>query len=154
MTTINFYILSAQKKLIPFVCKLTQTVLQKSNDGLLILAPTALIEPLDDMLWSFESTAFIPHGIITAEQSATFAKTRFNPLQAILTNQPQLTDDFTGLVMNLTNEPLLSLIEKHTISKLLEIIAHDELSVLHGRQKFRTYRDMPISPAIQTFHIT
>ena len=161
MTTINFYILSAQKKLMPFVCQLAQTVLQKSENGLLIIAPSTLLEPLDEKLWSFENTAFVPHQVIKAEQAAitdiandtTATNIPFNALQAILTDQLALAEGFTGLVMNLTPDPLTALIEKNSVSKLFEIIAHDELSVIQGRPKFRTYRAMPTSPVIQTFHI-
>lgn len=165
MTSINFYILSHNKKLIPFVCQLTQTVLQKTDTGLMIFAPKTLLEPLDDQLWAFNDTTFIPHRIITVDDndidskntSDKTADTHFSsevqPIEAILTDSSARLADFNGTIINLMTDPLTEILSHNTANKLLEIIAADELSVLHGRQKYRIYRDKFSQNNLQTFHI-
>lgn len=166
---LNFYILSPQKPLIPFVCQLAQTVLQKSDAGLLIFAPHSLLEPLDEMLWSFDATAFIPHCIVATNApttptpevthtpqttSSTHETSHKFPNLALLTADNTQLQGFTGLVMNLTTEPVLDCVQANTAHKLFEIIAHDEVSVIHGRQKFRHYRTAFPQLPIQTFKIS
>lgn len=148
---INFYILSAQKKLLPFVGQLTQTVLQKSEDGVILFAPTSLLEPLDEMLWAFSDTSFLPHRIVKALDQLEKQDTR--AIEAVLTDNAELLTNFDGVVINLITEPLLMLLTDSSVKKLLEIIAHDDISVIHGRQKYRAYQSHTLKPIIQTFHI-
>lgn len=149
MTAINFYILAAHKKLMPFVCQLTQTVLQKSDDSLIIVTPTAVLEPLDERLWSFSDTAFVPHTVIQTPQDLA----QDALASVLLTDNPDLLEGFDGVVMNLTTEPLLTFVEANVGVKLLEIIAADELSLVHGRQKYRHYREQCGEHPLQTFQI-
>lgn len=149
MTAINFYILAAHKKLMPFVCQLSQTVLQKSEHRLVIVTPTAILAALDERLWSFDDTAFIPHTIVQGAEDLV----QDDLGNVLLTDDPALVTDFAGVVINLTTEPLGHFIEAGVGVKLLEIIAADELSMAHGRQKYRTYRQQFADHPLQTFQI-
>ena len=68
MIKISFYVLSANKAqdFLGFICQLTQTALNKSEQSLLILVEDkALLTELDEALWAHEATSFIPHNCLT-----------------------------------------------------------------------------------------
>ncbi|MDO5768258.1 MAG: DNA polymerase III subunit chi [Psychrobacter sp.] len=73
---ISFYVLAnhyggnpsnPHEALLNFVCKLTQTVLKKSELGLVIIDDNIdRLKKLDEYLWSFEAVSFIPHSLLSA----------------------------------------------------------------------------------------
>lgn len=152
MTAINFYILPATRQLTPFVCQLTRSVRQKTTDAIMIFAPEALLSPLDDWLWSFQDIAFIPHRMLEKDMTVSDI-TVINTRDVLLTANSEHLTDFNGVVINLTNEALLDAVSNASITKLLEIIANDDISVVYGRQKYRQYRDNFSTIAIETIHI-
>lgn len=133
MSQINFYVLPPTKPLIPFVCQLTQTALKKSPDKLLLVAPATQLVILDEQLWAFSDTAFIPHEIVPDEVSLDSLVTTASVL---LTANAAHVAAFAGVVINLTLSPVLNF---HG-TKLLEIIPDDPASLTAGRQKYRTYQ--------------
>lgn len=151
MTAINFYILSADKKLIPFVCQLVQTVLQKSTEGLIILTPKSLLDALDERLWSFHDTAFIPHSVV--KDSQAYRSQRLMTVGVALTDNHDLLTDFDGVVLNLTSQPLSDFVANNHGTKLLEIIAGGETSLQHGRLKYRHYREQHSAHPLHTYTI-
>lgn len=156
--------------LLDFVCKLTQTVLKKSELSLVIVDDNPeRLALLDSQLWGFEPTSFIPHSLIpsspskdspTAESSLedsispTDAETTLNSQDAtqdltapvILTQQ--LPMGFDGVILNLAATPLAIPAPNATSDaqvfpeRVLEIIAPDELSKQQGRDKYQHYKSL------------
>ena len=72
---ISFYVLAdhyanhpsnSHEALLNFVCKLTQTVLKKSELGLVIVDDNIeRLKHLDEQLWSFDPVSFIPHSLLS-----------------------------------------------------------------------------------------
>ncbi len=120
-----------------FVCRLTQTVLNKSEYSLVIVDDKMdRLQALDEQLWSFDATSFIPHTLICDEQ-VTAAK-----LTAPVTLLSSLPPNFDGVVLNLA-PTALTLSQNATLpDRILEIITPDEVSKQQGRDKYRTYRDL------------
>lgn len=126
----NFYILSPDKKPLDYTGKVAQAVLSKSEDGLAILCPELQLATLDDKLWSFSDTAFIPHSIL--------AKQTDNPpdMGVILTADSEFIRGFDGNVINLTDD----ILTEFNGALLLEVISHDKKEV--GREKYRRYHHL------------
>ena len=85
---ISFYVLnsaavsssSPSEALLDFVCKLTQTVLKKSELSLVIVDDdTERLAKLDAQLWSFSPESFIPHALITEPSCYSTASLPDNP---------------------------------------------------------------------------
>lgn len=130
----NFYILSPDKKPLDYTGKLAQAVLNKSDDGLAIYCPEPQLATLDDKLWSFSDTAFIPHNILNKEVD----KDNENPpdMGVILTADSEFIRGFDGNVINLTDDILATF---HG-AMLCEIISHDKKEL--GREKYRRYHHL------------
>lgn len=66
----------AQDELLAFVCRLTETVLAKSEQTLVILDDDAhRLKQLDDRLWTVSATSFIPHELCLHDAPLYNAKT-------------------------------------------------------------------------------
>lgn len=120
-----------------FVCRLTQTVFNKSDHRLVIIdEQTERLRSLDDQLWSFEATSFIPHVLIPEEP------VKAAPLAAPVTLLKSMPQGFDGVVLNLA--PTALPLSKQAVlpDRVLEIITPDETSKQQGRDKYRAYRDL------------
>ena len=120
-----------------FVCRLTQTVMTKSEHSLIIVDDqTERLKALDEQLWSFDATSFIPHTLISGEQVTA------DKLSAPVTLLSSLPSNFDGVVLNLA-PTALPLSKNGTLpDRVLEIITPDEVSKQQGRDKYRAYRDL------------
>lgn len=148
-----------------FVCKLTQTILKKSEHSMVIVDDNSeRLQQLDKQLWEFDPTGFIPHHLIQSQSDpanhslssktedsthpidpkATTTKT----LQASMLTAPvslvsTLPQGFDGVVLNLA-ATALSLPNNDGVipERILEIITPDDTSKQQGRDKYRYYRNL------------
>lgn len=155
---ISFYVLnnnnskvSETDALLDFVCRLTQTVLEKSEQTLIILDDnTNRLTQLDKQLWDLSATSFLPHDLIINKKNTD------SIAPVILTNQ--LPKGFDGVVLNLASSPL-NLAHPNTNSsqpaestsndnpthhpsRLLEIIPADSEQKEKGRAKYKHYQSL------------
>lgn len=122
---------------INFVCRLTQTVLNKSEHSLVIIDDqTDRLRELDEQLWSFDATSFIPHTLISDDQLTA------DKLSAPVTLLSSLPQSFDGVVLNLAPTALPLSKNGALPERVLEIITPDEVSKQQGRDKYRAYRDL------------
>lgn len=120
-----------------FVCRLTQTVLNKSEHSLVIVDDQRdRLQALDEQLWSFDATSFIPHNLICDEQVTA------EKLTAPVTLLSSLPPNFDGVVLNLAPTALTLSPSGMLPDRILEIITPDEVSKQQGRDKYRAYRDL------------
>lgn len=71
MTHINFYKLSGNfDAALALACRLTEKAYQQSLSVLLHTPDEATSQQLDELLWSFKASAFLPHAIETVPASA------------------------------------------------------------------------------------
>ncbi|WP_019672059.1 DNA polymerase III subunit chi [Psychrobacter lutiphocae] len=133
-----------------FVCKLIQTAVKKSEHSLVVVddQPERL-QLLDTLLWTFDTTSFIPHELIVANTTSTAL------LSAPVTLLSQMPHGFDGVILNLGSSPLPIFTQQSSSTpalnakktailpeRVLEIISPDSVSKEQGRQKYRTYRDL------------
>ena len=150
--------------LLDFVCKLTQTVLKKSELSLVIVDDNPeRLALLDEQLWHFDATSFIPHSLIkdtltmTPDVEPSDASDALSELTVtndvadltapvILTSQ--LPVGFDGVILNLAATPLAlpapNSVSEGTVfpERVLEIIAPDEASKQQGRDKYQHYKSL------------
>ena len=140
---VSFYVLTENKAqdFLGFICQLTQTALNKSNQSLLILIDDdELLTTLDKALWVQEATSFIPH------QRLLDADTDINykALAPVLLS-PYMPANFKGMVLNTTIRPVSTFISA-TINaqptRVLELIKPDTTSVQEGRHKYKSYQKL------------
>ena len=123
-----------------FVCRLTQTVLNKSEHSLVIIDDqNDRLRKLNEQLWSFDATSFIPHTLISDVHDDQVTADKLSAPVTLLSSLPQ---SFDGVVLNLA-PTALPLSKNGTLpERVLEIITPDEVSKQQGRDKYRAYRDL------------
>lgn len=165
---ISFYVLndnpqrqgqSATDALQNFVCNLTQKVLEKSEQTLIILDDNQQrLKKLDEQLWGLSPTSFLPHDLLIEQKKTD------SVAPVILTDK--LPMGFDGVVLNLAGKPLnvlnpdmsnianapntLSISNNtteqdepvHRPSRLLEIIPADSAEKEKGRAKYKHYQSL------------
>ena len=94
-----------------------------------MLFRSALQQALDDLLWNFDSTSFIAHGI--------------DQIHAPVCISNQLPEDKTRIIFNFTAEALENF---QIYNHIIEIIENNEQAKQLGRQKFKQYRSLGIEP--------
>lgn len=139
---INFYILSENRQLTTFVCQLVQTILNKTDEKILILTNSQDLTNLDNLLWSFEPSSFIPHEIINSQTPTNVTS------PVVLTDNPIFLTNYP-IVINLSPMPLANF----QGNKLLEIIDNHPQIIEQGREKYRHYQQVFTNVAIKTFKI-
>ena len=137
MPEIDFYILSTTSKQdrYQFVCKLAEKIFRQKQKAFFLTPSIEDSENLDDLLWSFRPTSFIPHQIIQNNTHSLFD-------QLLISNR-DIPDNWSGILVNLTQQ-LTPNIEK--LTRIIEIIDNNEVCLTKGRQRYRHYKKMNLSP--------
>lgn len=145
---ISFYVLSESKAqdLLGFICQLTQTALNKSNQSLLILAEEdALLGTLDEALWAHDASSFIPHQRLSNDSStATDVADDVTKLAPVLLSS-YMPIDFDGIVLNITPRPVndfMAVAGSAHPTRVLELIKPDAKSMQEGRNKYKHYQQL------------
>jgi len=141
---ISFYILSESKAqdFLGFICQLTQTALNKSDQSLLILVEDkALLSDLDTALWAHDATSFIPHQCLLDNQTDIDMAASKSMTPVLLGNH--MPADFNGIVLNTTAHPVNDFMvatSNAKPSRVLELIKPDTASTQAGRDKYKAYQ--------------
>lgn len=145
---ISFYVLSESKAqdLLGFICQLTQTALNKSNQSLLILAEEdVLLGTLDEALWAHDASSFIPHQRLSNDSStATDVADDAIKLAPVLLSS-YMPIDFDGIVLNITPRPVndfMAVAGSAHPTRVLELIKPDAKSMQEGRNKYKHYQQL------------
>ena len=152
---VSFYVLSESKAqdFLGFICQLTQTALNKSNQSLLILIEKddELLTTLDEALWTQEVVSFIPHQRLLANNAeSTNAEgddtdIATNKLLAPVLLGGYMPADFKGIVLNTTIHPVntfMAATNNAQPTRVLELIKPDATSVQEGRHKYKAYQQL------------
>lgn len=145
MPNVSFYILSDQstRTVDQLVCQLCVKAAGQSHVHLLL--PADKLQHMDELLWSFDATTFLPHGIDTAASHDTGAKSDDKRGMVNLTAQRDGMLD--GMIINQQDDAILA---PHA-QRIIEIIAADEASKVSGRTRYQAYKDAGYT--LETFHV-
>ena len=142
MTEVSFYILSAtteQEKLI-FVCKLLEKIYLKNFYCYVLTDNIEQSRNLDNLLWTFRPSSFVPHQLFLGEKS--------NSLNKVLIGSVQPPEGWQETIINLSSNCPPKLLQT---TKILEIIHNNTTTKDIGRQHYRHYQQLGI--AIKTHQI-
>ena len=135
MTKVSFYLFEkSNERQVEITCRLCRKILKQSQRIWLYVDNLDLQQALDEALWSFDVSSFIPHGI---DQE--------HALLCISSRLPQQAD---WIVFNFNNQALEQ-IDK--FSHIIEVIENNTMAKQQGREKFKQYRRLGIEP--QTFKL-
>ena len=150
---VSFYVLTENKAqdFLGFICQLTQTALNKSNQSLLILIDDdALLSTLDKALWAQEATSFIPHQRLLdsntegADINVVYTDINHKLLAPVLLTS-YMPANFKGIVLNTTMHPVntfMAATNNAQPTRVLELIKPDAASMQEGRHKYKSYQQL------------
>lgn len=130
MAKVSFYLFEkSNERQVESTCRLCRKILRKSQRIWLHCPTQELQQQLDDLLWSFDTESFIPHGI--------------DQPHARVCISASLPEETGRIVFNFNNQAL----EQYArFSHIIEIIENNEPAKQAGREKFKQYRRYGIEP--------
>ena len=142
MARIDFHSNVADK--LEYACRLTRKIWSGTPEGqpvrnIVMVGEKADLKKLDELLWTFSSTDFLPHCFIDDELatetpivlSADFAS-------SVLSSLPH-ADVMIHLGMQLPQD-VAALVAR--FPRIVEVVTVDETERLAGRERYKAYRDL------------
>lgn len=130
MSDVSFYTGVADR--LPFVCRLLRKA-QQSGAQVAVVGPEAALDRLDQALWTFDPTEFVPHLRLRSGSAATRQSVRTPVLLVDSADQV----DHDQVLLNL-GPGLAAGYER--FARVLEVVSTDESQVQAGRERFKAYR--------------
>jgi len=112
------------------VCELARKAHEAGLPTLIFARDAAQAEQLDDLLWSFDPDAFIPHQIAGAEGQDDDEEEA-----DVLIVAPGAEAAMRGLVINLRDEPV-----QGSLDRVLEVVPADESARGPLRERWKQYQ--------------
>lgn len=126
MANIRFYLFeNSLERQVDSACRLCRKILRQPGRIWLYAPQRELQQQLDESLWTFDLTSFIPHGI--------------DQRDAPICISAQLPDESDWIVFNF-NEHAIEQVEKY--SHIIEIVENHASAKQQGREKFKYYRQL------------
>ena len=130
MAKISFYLFEkSPERQVESTCRLCRKILRQAAKIWIHCPDENIQRDLDDRLWSFDPQSFLAHGI--------------NQTSAPICISADLPDTQDWIIFNFNNQALEQISE---FSHIIEIIENDEPAKQIGREKFKAYRRLGISP--------
>lgn len=137
MVEVSFYILATagMQTRFQFACKLIEKAYRSGSFCYVLTDSEQNNHTLDELLWIFRPTSFVPHQIYQGEMPK-FSNT------VLIGHQPAPLQ-WQKIILNLSSNPPTDL---SNTEKVLEILDNDEQIKVIGRQRFRYYKKLGIEP--------
>jgi DNA polymerase-3 subunit chi len=135
---VDFYVLksSTAKQRWTFACRLTEKAYLRDLKIVLLSESDADAEALDELLWTFNERAFVPHELRKSAPAASAA----SPAPVLLT--PDLDSiEAADLLVNLSDR-LPARLDR--FGRIAEIMDGDAERKAKGRERFKAYRELKL----------
>ena len=143
MAKISFYLFEkSPERQVESACRLCRKILRNTAKIWLYCPDVEMQQQLDDRLWSFDPVSFLAHGI-----DQTHAPICISAQLPIPTTSPDSSSS-EWIVFNFNNQPLEQVTH---FGHIIEIVENNESAKQIGREKYKAYRRMGITP--QTFKL-
>lgn len=130
MTDISFYLFEQSPERQAYsACRLCRKILKQPKKIWWFCDDVAQQQQLDELLWSFDPSSFIPHGI--------------QDLQAQVCISERLPETGHWIIFNFTQQAVEP---KDTFEHIIEIVENQESTKIMGREKFKQYRKLGFTP--------
>jgi DNA polymerase III subunit chi len=129
MPRADFYLIAKPRFLddpLLLVCELVKKGFASGQSILILARSFEQAEQLDEKLWEFDETAFIPHQIAGDDDDA---------ITPVLIVPPDTTTPDRALVINLRDDPAPGLFER-----VLEVVPADEAQRAGSRARWKIYQ--------------
>lgn len=135
---VDFYVLksSTAKQRWTFACRLTEKAYLRDLKVVLLSESAADAQALDELLWTFNERAFVPHELRKGAAAALAA----GPAPVQLT-QDLDSIEAADLLVNLSDR-LPARLDR--FARIAEIMDGDAERKAKGRERFKAYRDMKL----------
>jgi len=138
MAQVNFYALGKSQDEVdgPLVaaCRIAEKAVSLGHRVYVWLADETQARRLDEMMWAYRPTSFLPHDLINEQAAATGA----NATSQILLGTAAPTTQFGDVVINLSAQPCA---DPGAFTRVNEIVGPDEHSLNEGRRLYRQYQN-------------
>lgn len=133
MTRIDFYIIEegSEQSTENFICRLTEKAWSQNNSVYIHAMDEQHATKYDELLWTFTENSFVPHHLITVENSAKTVLIGHQTMAEIPTSHHDV-------LINLNHESPSFFSQ---FERVAEIITTDEISRSKGRERYQFYRD-------------
>jgi DNA polymerase-3 subunit chi len=108
------------------VCELARRAFESGQRTLILVRSAEQAEALDEKLWEFDESAFVPHQIAGDEDDA---------ITPVLIVAPGVQTPDRALVINLRDE-----IAPGRFERVLEVVPDDEAQRAGSRERWKTYK--------------
>jgi DNA polymerase III subunit chi len=130
---VDFYVLPENGKQGHFTCALIQKAWKQGNNVFINTRSETEAATLDDLLWTFKDTSFLPHCLATDNNAEN--------VPIIIGHDNQINSeipDQSAIIINLTNH-----IAKNTnkVVRILEIVSGNENERQQARKRYAEYRN-------------
>lgn len=134
MTEVSFYTGVADR--LPYVCRLLRKA-QQSGARVAVVGPAKLLDRLDQALWQFESTEFVPHlRLRGGREPAQLART------PVLLAEHAQEQPHRDVLLNLGAEMPEGF---EQFRRVLEVVSRDPEQMQVGRQRFKQYKQLGLA---------
>ena len=130
MAKVSFYLFEkSPERQVQSTCRLCRKILRQHQQIWLHCPDPNMQQELDDLLWDFDATSFIPHGI---DQP--------NAPVCISADLPKTAE---WIIFNFNSSAIA---QPDNFGHIIEIIENTEHAKQLGREKFKSYRQLGIAP--------
>jgi DNA polymerase-3 subunit chi len=142
MARIDFHSNVSDK--LEYVCRLTRKIWSATQEGepvrhIVIVGEKADLKKLDDLLWSFSSTDFLPHCYIEDEVAAETPIVLTDNFASPSLNAIPHADVMIHLGMRMPQD-VPALVGR--FPRIVEVVTVNEAERLAGRERFKAYREL------------
>jgi len=126
MARADFYILNGNTAASRFSCSIASKAFAQGNTVYIITANQEQATKLDDLLWTFQDTSFLPHAQLDAGDAP------------VLIGWPGMATPEADVLINLTDNVPEGI---NSFSRVIEIVADTPPGREQGRARYKQYRE-------------
>lgn len=142
MARIDFHSNVADK--LQYACRLTRKIWSDTPSGqpvrqIVMVGDRVDLQKLDELLWTFSSTDFLPHCFIDDEAAAETPIVLTDDFASTALNQIPHADIMIHLGMRMPQD-VAALASR--FPRIVEVVTVNEVERLAGRERYKAYRDL------------
>jgi len=127
-----------------YACRLTRKIWSATPEGqpvrnIVIVGEQADLKKLDELLWTFSSTDFLPHCFIDDEAAVDTPILLTDDFASSALNQVPHADVMIHLGMRMPQD-VLGLVAR--FPRIVEVVTVNEAERLAGRERYKAYREL------------
>ncbi|QWD98011.1 DNA polymerase III subunit chi [Polynucleobacter sp. MG-5-Ahmo-C2] len=142
MARIDFHSNVADK--LEYACRLTRKIWSATPAGqavrnIVMVGEKADLQKLDELLWTFSSSDFLPHCFLDDEAAAETPIVLTDDFSSPALSSVPHADVMIHLGMRMPQD-VAALVAR--FPRIVEVVAVDEVERLAGRERYKAYRDL------------